>query len=78
MGKKSRPSPCYLDNMEYLGFIKGDQRWRSPCKKRYYTWDPLHGEIEVFNKRGKHLGVLHATTGKYIKDPKNGRSINVS
>ena len=78
MGKKSRPSPCYLDNMEYLGFINGNQCWRSPCKKQYYTWDSLHGEIEVFNKRKRHLGVLHAATGKNIKDAVEGRFINVS
>jgi hypothetical protein len=37
----------------------------------------LRGEIEVFNGRGKHLGVLHATRGDLIKDAVPGRSIDV-
>ncbi len=78
MGKKQRPKPCYLDGMEHLGYVNGNILWRSSCKKRYYTWDSLHGEIEVFNKRGKHLGVVHAQTGKFIKPAVEGRCINVS
>ena len=54
-------------------------RWpeggRSPDYQRYYTWDALHGEIEVFTKRGKHLGALHAVTGALIKPAVKGRSI---
>jgi hypothetical protein len=42
-----------------------------------YTWDSLHGEIEVFNKRGKHLGAIDAIHGKLIKDPVRGRKIDV-
>jgi hypothetical protein len=64
--------------MTYLGFVNGEQRWRSPCGKRILTWDSLHGEIEVFNARGKHLGVLHAVTGIQIKGAVKGRSIDVS
>jgi hypothetical protein len=29
---------------------------RSDGGARLYTWDSLHGEIEVFNRPGKHLG----------------------
>jgi len=43
-----------------------------------YTWDSLHGEIEVFNKRGKHIGVVDAVSGELIKDAVKGRSIDVS
>lgn len=74
----NRPDPCYLDQMEYLGFKNGNMLWRSLCGRRYYTWDSLHGEIEVFNKRGRHLGVLEARTGVLIKDAVAGRSIDVS
>ena len=77
MAGKPRPSPCYLDQMEYLGFKEGQQLWRSKDGQRYYTWDSLHGEIEVFNKRGKHLGALDAVTGVLIKPAVRGRSINV-
>lgn len=46
-------------------------------KKRLYTWDAFHGEIEVFNKRGRHIAVLDAVTGENIKDAVKGRKIEV-
>jgi hypothetical protein len=52
-------------------------RWRSKDKQRYYTWDRLHGEIEAFNSRGRHLGALDAQTGVLIKDPRKDRRIDV-
>jgi Cytotoxic len=73
-----RPKPCFLDGMLRLGYIHGNMLWRSRDGKRYYTWDSLHGEIEVFNKRGRHLGAADALTGQFIKDPIEGRSIRVS
>lgn len=45
--------------------------------KRIYTWDGLHGEIEVFNNRGRHLGVLEPVNGMLIKPAQKGRKINV-
>jgi hypothetical protein len=63
--------------MEHLGFVHEDRRWRSLCKKRLYTWDEYHGEIEVFSKRGKHLGVIDAISGEIIKDAVKGRTIDV-
>jgi hypothetical protein len=63
--------------MEYLGYKHGQQLWRSTNPNRYYTWDSLHGEIEVFNARGKHLGAIHAVTGAFIKKPVRGRQIDV-
>jgi len=71
------PKPSYLDGMEHLGFVHEDRRWRSLCKKRLYTWDEYHGEIEVFSKRGKHLGVIDAISGEIIKDAVKGRTIDV-
>ena len=78
MARIQRPNPCFLDQMEYLGFKNGNMVWRSSSGKRMYTWDFVKGEIEVFNKRGKHIGVIHAVTGVQIKDAVEGRSINVS
>lgn len=72
-----RPKPCILEEFVYLGFISGEQRWSSDGGKRIYTWDHLHGEVEVFNRRGKHLGVLHAVSGDQIKDGVPGRMIDV-
>jgi hypothetical protein len=73
----ARPTPCILDDFEYLGFVHGQQRWTSDHGKRLYTWDRLHGEVEVFNGRGKHVGVKHAVTGEWIKEAVSGRSIDV-
>ena len=77
MPRVPRPIPCFLDGMDYVGYVYGEQRWRSKDKKRLYTWDGLHGEIEVFNRRGRHLGALHAVTGVLIKNPVKGRHISV-
>lgn len=71
------PDPCYLDNCESLGAFNGQKRWRSPEGDRLYTWDSLHGEIEVFNKRGRHLGAIDSVHGNLIKDPVKGRKIDV-
>lgn len=71
------PCPSYLDFAEYLGFVHGAQRWRSRCGQRLYTWDAYHGEIEVFNKRGRHIGVLDALSGNMIKEAVKGRTIDV-
>lgn len=64
---KSIPKPSFLDRMQALGAINGERRWRSLDGKRLYTWDALHGEIEVFNTRGKHLGALDPLTGRFVK-----------
>lgn len=37
----------------------------------------MHGEIEGYNKRGRHVGVFHAVTGALIKPAVRGRRIDV-
>lgn len=76
MTRKSIPKPSILDDCESLGAFNGERRWRAR-DGNIYTWDELHGEIEVFNKRGKHLGVISPTNGEVIKDAVKGRTINV-
>ncbi len=39
----------------------------------YYSWDNLHNEIEVFDRFGRHLGVLDPSTGRWIKEAVKGR-----
>ncbi|WP_432199800.1 colicin E3/pyocin S6 family cytotoxin [Erythrobacter sp. W53] len=72
-----RPNPCFLDECVAIGSVKGEKRWRSADGKLLFTWDSLHGEIEVFNRRGKHIGVADAFTGLIKKPAVNGRSIDV-
>lgn len=74
MGGVARPKPCFLDGCEVIGDKKV---WTNKERTRFFTWDSLHGEIEVFDKQGKHLGVLDALTGKLIKDAVRGRKLDV-
>jgi hypothetical protein len=74
---KPIPRPSILDEFEAIGARQGQRRWRSDGGKRLYTWDSLHGEIEVFNSRGKHLGSLDPITGTMIKPAVPGRTIDV-
>lgn len=76
MGGIPIPKPSFLDECESLGAVYGKKRWRSKDYTRLYTWDSLHGEIEVFNARGRHLGVLNPQ-GVFIKEAIKGRKINV-
>ncbi len=70
-----RPKPCFLDQFEFYKVIDGRKIYRS--KDRYFSWDELHGEIEVFDRRGFHLGALDAVSGALIKDAKRGRRLHV-
>ena len=57
--------------------MDGRKVWRNEEGSRLYTWDSMHGEIEVFNAQGYHLGVLHAVNGELTKPAEKGRKINV-
>jgi Cytotoxic len=76
MGKPI-PKPSILDDFECLGAINGEKRWRSHGGKRLYTWDALHGETEVFDKNGWHLGALDPIKGTWVKTAVKGRRIDV-
>lgn len=76
MSPVNRPDPCFLDQMERVK-RRGRPRWRNKDGSRLYEWDELHGEIEVYNRLGHHLGVLDAGTGRIIKGPVRGRRIDV-
>ncbi|WP_184879941.1 colicin E3/pyocin S6 family cytotoxin [Sphaerisporangium siamense] len=72
-----RPSPCFLDKQVLLGARSGKQRWRNQDGSRLYEWDSLHGHIEVYNKRGRHMGVADAVTGMMVSGAVRGRKIDV-
>ena len=73
MPYKSKPKPCYIDRYEFYKVIAGRKVYRGSDK--YYSWDEFHGEIEVFDKRGYHLGALDAITGDKIKEAIKGRRL---
>lgn len=52
-------------------------RWRSADGERLWEWDSLHGHIEGYNRRGRHVGVFDAVTGQRIAEAVKGRRIDV-
>ena len=71
----SKPKPCFLDRCKKYKVV-GDTQIYS-YKDKFYTWDGLHGEIEVFNHIGVHISVIHPVTGIPIKAAVKGRKIDV-
>ena len=59
-----------------LGARDGQRRWRDDDGK-IYTYDGRHCELEVFNSRGRHIGVANVYTGDFIKPAVRGRRIDV-
>lgn len=45
----------------YRGDIKTNGL--SGSKRRFYQWDNTHGDIEVYDRRGRHLGSMDAESG---------------
>lgn len=43
--------------------------------ERFYEWDHTHGDIEVYDRRGRHLGSMDAATGEMTKAAVPGRKI---
>ncbi len=76
MGGKPIPKPSILDGCEVVGIEGGRKVFKDPQTERYYTWDSLHGEVEIFSKKGKHLGVISPITGELIKPAVKGRKIS--
>ena len=77
MSRVPRPKPCYLDDFEVYKVIDGRKVWTNNDGSRLYTWDSMHGEIEVFNSLGYHLGVLDAVNGQLMKPAVKGRRLDV-
>ena len=76
MGRVPIPKPGFLDRCKHLGYMHGERRWLSP-NGLILTWDSLHGEIESYDPRGRHRGVLDPITGNIIKPARKGRRIRV-
>ena len=66
-------------------FLEGWMRAKPRSKRRrwlgdnnqIYEEDTQHGELEKYNRRGKHEGSVDPETGEVIKGPVKGRSIEV-
>lgn len=77
VSRKPIPEGSILEGYEHLGAFNGERRWRSKDGTRLFTWDALHGEVEVYNARGFHLGALDPITGVLVKPAVRGRRIDV-
>nr|WP_245746501.1 colicin E3/pyocin S6 family cytotoxin [Evansella caseinilytica] len=62
-----------------LDNVKGKDRKTTGTgrNKRYYEWDHTHNDIEVYDKKGKHLGSMDPLTGEMYKGPVQGRTITI-
>jgi hypothetical protein len=60
---KPIPWPSILDGFEYVGAVNGRRRWRSHGGRRLYEWDGTHGEVEVYNGRGRQ------EYAQWVRDP---------
>ena len=63
-----------------LDNVKGQDRKTSGTgkNKRYYEWDHTHNDIEVYDKKGRHLGSMDPTTGEMYKPAVPGRTIDIN
>ncbi|MFC5315448.1 colicin E3/pyocin S6 family cytotoxin [Azospirillum rugosum] len=77
MARHVPPKPSILDGFDFHKVIDGRKVWKNQDGTRYYSWDALHGEVEMFDRRGYHLGSLHPEDGRPLKDPVRGRRLNV-
>ncbi|MFT6550019.1 MAG: hypothetical protein ACJA1I_000045 [Zhongshania marina] len=76
MGGIPIPKPSILDSLRVASIEAGRKVYKDDSENVYYTWDSFHGEVEVFNKNGRHLGVACPQTGVLIKPAVRGRKIS--
>jgi hypothetical protein len=79
MAGKPIPNPSIVQTLRLrvVRVVEKRRIWTDPAGARYYAWDGLHGEFEVYTRRGFHLGAVDPVTGLFIKDAVKGRRIRV-
>ena len=50
------------------------KRWKD-SDGNIYEWDYQHGDVEKYDKRGKHKGSIDPNTGEQTKPPVKGRTV---
>ena len=76
MGGLPIPKPSILDGFRVVGIEGGRKIFKDDSEGLFYSWDSMHGELEVFNKKGLHLGAACPQTGVIVKPPVKGRRIS--
>jgi filamentous hemagglutinin len=64
-------SPIWQEFKNFQGKTKTNGL--SGKKERFYEWDYTHGDIEVYDRNGKHLGSMDPISGEMKKPPVVGR-----
>ncbi|WP_353098094.1 colicin E3/pyocin S6 family cytotoxin [Empedobacter brevis] len=75
--RSHKPAPKKLPGFPDAEKVKGKggrSRWKTKDGK-ILEWDKQHGDVEVYNKNGKHLGSARPEDGIIYKPPVNGRTI---
>ena len=78
--QKKNPTKGESEIWKNLNNVKGQDRKTSgvSSNKKYYEWDHTHNDIEVYDKRGHHLGSMDPTTGEMYKPAVPGRTIKIN
>ena len=72
------PPDCILHDKSKFTKVHKNGRGRWKDKDGFlYEWDALHGEIEVYNPKGKHIDVLDKNGKQKNKNVEKGRKIDV-
>jgi len=74
--KARKDNPKRQDSPIWNGFNNsrnGRKESGQGSKKKYYEWDNTHNDIEVYDSKGNHKGLMDPVTGDMYKPPVPGR-----
>ena len=66
-------SPVWKKTKTYRGTVRTNGL--KGKSRQYYEWDHTHGDIEVYDRKGIHLGSADPSSGKIYKPAVPGRTI---
>jgi filamentous hemagglutinin len=74
-GDARQANPAKADSPVWQGLDSAGNGVKTDGKL-FYEWDYTHNDIEVYNKRGVHLGSMDPVSGDMYKDAVPGRKLN--
>lgn len=74
------PAECWLRSLPVAKILGRRKVYAAANRDRFYMWDQKSGHIEVYNRRGRHLGVATCDDADAVDTTaaEKGRSIDVS
>ena len=75
-GKPVNRQSNFFKNLTSVGVRSGKSTYKDN-NDYYYQWDSLHGEWQMYNKRGRHIGVLNDTGTQKTKEAVKSRKIEL-